>query len=154
GAPLQVSSATENQVLAQLPPSVVSGTYLLSVSRGPSAPQNCLFDVAIGAVGPKGEKGDKGDQGDRGPGTTIVTPPDSGLRADSGPDHVTLSVAPGGITNRMLQNDGIHLLTGGGLSGGGFVPLGGSITLSSNAVQSISAVPPLFSSGGTNPVLS
>src|SRR5262249_17412665 len=36
GAPLQVLSATENQVLAQLPPSVVSGTYLLSVSRGPS----------------------------------------------------------------------------------------------------------------------
>ena len=67
GAPLVVLSAAETQILAQLPPGLAPGSYLLKVSRGTGTVQNGTFDVAIGGVGPAGPKGPKGDMGDTGP---------------------------------------------------------------------------------------
>jgi hypothetical protein len=57
--------------------------------------------------------------------TASGTPATSGV---TGPT-VTLGVATGGITNSLLQNSSITINTGSGLSGGGAVALGGSITL-------------------------
>ncbi|PYQ37791.1 MAG: hypothetical protein DMF77_25920, partial [Acidobacteria bacterium] len=67
GTPLGVVTATDSQVLAQLPPGLEPGSYVLKVSRGPSALQNGVFEVTIGTVGPVGPRGPKGDMGDVGP---------------------------------------------------------------------------------------
>jgi hypothetical protein len=67
GTPLPILGATESQVLAQLPPGLTPGSYLLKVSRGAGAVQNDVFDLTIGAVGPEGPTGPKGDRGDPGP---------------------------------------------------------------------------------------
>src|SRR5207249_1489623 len=45
--PLLVLSGTETEVLAQLPPGLAPGSYLLKVSRGQSTVQNDVFDVTI-----------------------------------------------------------------------------------------------------------
>ena len=44
----------------------------------------------------------------------------------------TISIPTGGITNSLLADSSIKVLAGSGLSGGGTVALGGSVTLSSN----------------------
>jgi len=44
----------------------------------------------------------------------------------------TISIPAGGITNSLLADSSIKVLAGSGLSGGGTVALGGSVTLSSN----------------------
>jgi hypothetical protein len=44
----------------------------------------------------------------------------------------TISIPSGGITNSLLADSSIKVLAGSGLSGGGTVALGGSVTLSSN----------------------
>jgi hypothetical protein len=44
----------------------------------------------------------------------------------------TISIPAAGVTNSMLADSSIKVLAGSGLSGGGTVALGGSVTLSSN----------------------
>src|ERR1051325_554677 len=66
GMPLAVLSATESQVLAQLPSGIVPGTYKVTVSRGPSTVQNGGVDLTIGTVGAAGPQGPRGDAGPRG----------------------------------------------------------------------------------------
>jgi hypothetical protein len=44
----------------------------------------------------------------------------------------TISIPPAGVTNSMLADSSIKVLAGAGLSGGGTVALGGTVTLSSN----------------------
>jgi len=44
----------------------------------------------------------------------------------------TISIPAAGVTNSMLVNPSVTVLAGSGLSGGGTVALGGSVTLSSN----------------------
>jgi len=77
GTPLAIlPGATETQVLAQLPPGLAPGTYLLKVSRGTGTAQNDAFDLTIGAVGPAGPTGPRGYTGDTGPpGLTGATGP-------------------------------------------------------------------------------
>jgi hypothetical protein len=41
----------------------------------------------------------------------------------------TISIANGGVTNALLQNSSVFVIPGAGLSGGGVVPLGGSVAL-------------------------
>jgi hypothetical protein len=67
GTPLAILGATESYVLAQLPPGLSPGSYLLKVSRGTGTVQNDAFDLTIGAVGPAGPIGPKGETGDTGP---------------------------------------------------------------------------------------
>jgi hypothetical protein len=67
GTPLAVLGATDSYVLAQLPPGLAPGSYLLKVSRGTGTVQNDAFDLTVGVVGPAGPTGPKGEMGDTGP---------------------------------------------------------------------------------------
>jgi hypothetical protein len=64
----------------------------------------------------------------------------------------TISVATGGITNSMLQNSSLTVTAGTGLSGGGIVSLGGSVSLANAGVTSfqtsMSGLSPSISSTG------
>lgn len=48
----------------------------------------------------------------------------------------TISIANAGVTNSMLQHSSLTVVPGTGLSGGGVVPLGGSITLNNTGALS------------------
>ena len=50
----------------QTPATTVPGTYVLIVSRGPSATDVFSVDVTIGAVGPPGPQGERGPAGEDG----------------------------------------------------------------------------------------
>lgn len=52
------------------------------------------------------------------------------LTDSAGSDRTSVDVASAGITNAMLQNSSLTVTAGTGLSGGGSVSLGGSVTLS------------------------
>src|SRR5262245_20549421 len=94
GTPLVVLSATETDVLAQLPPGLEPGSYQLVVSRGAATVQNGSFDLTVGAVGPAGPPGPKGDMGDPGPQGLPGLPGPSGppgLKGDPGVDGQSLT---------------------------------------------------------------
>ena len=65
------------------------------------------------------------------PGTGTLTSVGSGAGLTGGPitQSGTLSVATGGIVNKMLQNPFLTINPGGGMAGGGKILLGGSATL-------------------------
>jgi microcystin-dependent protein len=63
---LPVLTAGTDLFVAELPPALAPGTYLLTV-RGRSKRDYDEFDVAIGAVGPPGPAGPDGPVGDPGP---------------------------------------------------------------------------------------
>jgi hypothetical protein len=67
GEPLTVLNSTSDTIRAALTPMPRAGTYLLSVSRGPSTPDNAAFVMTFGAVGPTGPKGLDGANGPPGP---------------------------------------------------------------------------------------
>jgi hypothetical protein len=67
GRELDVMSCTPEEIQAALDPAPSPGSYLVTVSRGPSTPDNAAFSVTIGAVGPAGPTGPAGDIGPRGP---------------------------------------------------------------------------------------
>jgi hypothetical protein len=64
---LDVLSSTPELIQATLTPEPAAGSYLVSVSRGLSTPDNATFVVTFGAVGPTGPKGDTGPPGPEGP---------------------------------------------------------------------------------------
>jgi hypothetical protein len=92
GMPLAILSATDVQVLAQLPTGLAPGTYLLKVSRGSGSVRNDVFDVTVGAVGPEGPLGPEGPRGPEGrrgePGPQGPTGP-NGLNGAAGPTGAT-----------------------------------------------------------------
>ena len=67
--------------------------------------------------------------------TGTVTSVGSGAGLTGGPNTTsgTLSIPTGGVTNSMLANNSVTVTAGSGLSGGGTVPLGGTITLTNTA---------------------
>jgi collagen triple helix repeat protein len=94
GTPLVVlPGATETHVLAQLPPGLAPGTYLLKVSRGSATIQNGAFDLTVGAVGLTGPAGPKGDQGDTGP---DGLPGATGPAGTNGSDGAAGAIGPTG----------------------------------------------------------
>ena len=68
----------------------------------------------------------------------------------------TLSIAPGGVTNAMLANPSLTVNAGTGLSGGGSVPLGGTLNLTNTGVLSVGTSAGSGILGGTaaNPTVS
>jgi hypothetical protein len=68
-----------------------------------------------------------------------VTSVGSGAGLTGGPitNSGSLSIATGGVTNAMLQNQAVNVNAGAGLSGGGAVALGGSVTLNNAGVTSL-----------------
>jgi hypothetical protein len=61
--------------------------------------------------------------------TSVNTPSGSGLTGGPITSSGTLSIAPGGVTNAMLASPSLTVSAGTGLTGGGPVALGSSITL-------------------------
>jgi hypothetical protein len=66
-------SYTAREIVAELPPEVEAGDYLLKVVTGNGQRHQGSYDLTIGEVGPvgpqgpQGERGDQGDPGDPGP---------------------------------------------------------------------------------------
>jgi hypothetical protein len=54
-------------IVASLPPGIMPGDYLLTVSTGNGQSQNDEYDLTIGAVGPTGATGAPGPAGPPGP---------------------------------------------------------------------------------------
>lgn len=67
-----------------------------------------------------------------GSGTVISIATGPGLTGGPITSSGTISILPAGVTNNMLSNHAITVLAGSGLSGGGTVSLGGTVTLASN----------------------
>ena len=69
------------------------------------------------------------------PGTGSVTSVATGTGLMGGPitKTGTIGIAPAGVTNTMLANPSITVTAGSGLSGGGTVALGGTVTLTNSA---------------------
>ncbi len=85
---LPVLTAGPDVLVAELPPALAPGTYLLTVARGPSKRDAGVFDVAIGTVGPPGPagpQGPKGDKGDTGPQGAQGFPGPQGPQGSQGP---------------------------------------------------------------------
>ena len=89
------------------------------------------------------------------PGTGTVTSVAAGAGLAGGTiTHTgTLSIATGGVTNTMLQHPSLTVTAGTGLSGGGAVALGSSVTLKNAGVLSVGNGTGLTNTGGQNPVL-
>ncbi len=81
-------------------------------------------------VGPQGPQGEVGPQGPPGQGQVLSVETGAGLTGGPITTTGTISIADGGVTNAMLQNSGVTITAGAGLSGGGPVELGGGVTLS------------------------
>lgn len=85
---LAVSRSTDTRIQASLPPGIVPGTYLLTVTRGNKSD---TFNVAIGEEGPIGPQGPPGPQGLQGlRGATGATGP-------QGPQGTTGATGPQGL---------------------------------------------------------
>lgn len=69
------------------------------------------------------------------PGLGSVTSVTTGAGLTGGPitKSGTISIASGGVTNNLLTNPSVTVKAGAGLSGGGTVALGGTITLTNSA---------------------
>lgn len=106
GTPLQVLAPTPTYIIAMLPAQALAqpGSYLLTVSSGPSAIEFDAFSVTIGATGAKGDKGDKGDQGltgakgDTGPAGATGPQGPKGDKGDQGLTGAKGETGPAGAT--------------------------------------------------------
>jgi hypothetical protein len=72
------------------------------------------------------------------PGTATVTSVGTGAGLTGGPitKSGTISIHAAGVTNAMLANSSVTVVAGSGLSGGGTVALGGTVTLTNAAPSS------------------
>ncbi len=89
------------------------------------------------------------------PGTGTVTSVTAGAGLAGGTitSSGTISVKTGGVTNAMLANSSLTVTAGTGMSGGGPVSLGGSVTLNNAGIVSLGVSSGITSSGGQNPTL-
>src|SRR2546422_1264691 len=62
-----VGTPTQTQIVAQLPPGLTSGSYLLTVRTGNGSSESDSTIIVIGAVGPQGPSGPPGPPGPPGP---------------------------------------------------------------------------------------
>lgn len=107
---LTVQSASDTQILAALPAGITPGTYLLTVSRGPSTTDNWSTDVTLGDVGPRGPKGPTGDKGPDGP------PGPPGLQGPVGPPGIVPGATQLADAIYQVPNGTSCSLTAGSLS--------------------------------------
>lgn len=91
--PLLVVSSSPTQIVAELPPTLPPGTYLLKVSRGNGATQRDEIDVTVGSNGPQGPQGDPGPPGPPGP---QGEPGPVGPQGPAGPQGQTGPQGPAG----------------------------------------------------------
>ncbi len=84
---------------------------------------------ATGDQGPQGLKGDTGDQGLPGAGSLVLLETGAGLTGGPITSTGTISIASGGVSNAMLSSSTVTVAAGSGLTGGGPVSLGGTVSL-------------------------
>lgn len=77
-----------------------------------------------------------------------------GLSLSANDGDITIGIPTGAITNDLLANPALSLVTGTGLGGGGQVPLGGTLSLVNTGLLSLGALAPLAVTSGQNPTLS
>ena len=108
---------------------VAVGTPVLGLAP-PNADWQLIASVgATGAEGPQGPKGDAGATGPAGLGSVIQLDTGAGLSGGPITTSGTIAIADAGVTNAMLANPSLTISTGPGLTGGGPVALGGSVSL-------------------------
>ena len=97
---LSVVTSDAVTIEAHLPPGLLDGDYLLTVSTGPADGQNATYDLTIGAVGPQGPAGLDGADG--APGA------DGAAGADGAPgaDGTSCSVTQGAGSATVNWTDG------------------------------------------------
>ncbi|MDP1615224.1 MAG: hypothetical protein Q8L68_05445 [Methylococcales bacterium] len=81
---LPVVTANFTKIVAELPPDILDGDYLLTVSRGADERQNDDYDLTIGAVGPQGIQGAQGAPGPQGIQGTQGLPGPQGIQGQQG----------------------------------------------------------------------
>ena len=88
-------------------------------------------------------------------GSGTVTSVGSGAGLTGGPITTSgsLSIATGGVTNGMLAHSSLTVTAGTGLSGGGAVALGNSVTLNNAGILGVGIAAGITSTGGQNPTL-
>ena len=88
-------------------------------------------------------------------GSGTVTSVGSGAGLTGGPITTSgsLSIASGGVTNAMLANSSLTVKAGTGLSGGGAVSLGSSVTLNNAGILAVGVSAGITTSGGQSPTL-
>lgn len=101
---LTVISATDSEIVVQLPAAVPDGTYLLSVVRGPSTNDRDVFHMAVqtptvitgpeGPAGPVGAPGLQGEPGVAGPPGAIGATGAMGVQGPVGPGGPQGSIGP------------------------------------------------------------
>jgi hypothetical protein len=112
GFPLAVALWTDSEIHAVLSGDTGSGSYLLTVSRGPATTQFDAFSVTLlggvlrGERGDTGEKGDKGERGEKGEKGDAGAPGAPGL-----PGHLGLAglSCPGDLVLRGFSATGTLL---------------------------------------------
>jgi hypothetical protein len=89
------------------------------------------------------------------PGTGTVTSVGSGAGLTGGPitGSGTLSIKNAGVTNAMLAHSSLTVKAGTGMSGGGSVALGNTVTLNNAGVIGLGVAAGLTSTGGQSPTL-
>jgi len=91
GYDLTVESYSTDSIIAELPPGILNGDYLLTIRTGSSVHQYESYNLTIGAVGPPGPEGppgpigEKGDPGPQGPPGPEGPPGPIGEKGDPGP---------------------------------------------------------------------
>ena len=88
-----------------------------------------------------------------GAGTVTSVTAGAGLAGGTITHSGTISIASGGVTNAMLAHSSLTVTAGTGMSGGGGVALGGSVTLNNAGIVSLGVSAGITSSGGQNPTL-
>jgi len=87
--PLLVTTASESELIAELPIGLVAGDYLLTVQTGNGTRRFDAFNLTVGAVGPPGETGPQGDLGPQGDPGPQGPPGPPGPQGDPGPSGLT-----------------------------------------------------------------
>ena len=126
--PLTVLSATSTEVVASVAGTFPEGTYLITVSRGPSTTESGAFAVAIyheplplviqgpsGPTGPAGPAGPAGPTGPAGPQGPAGPAGATGPAGPSGPQGVAGPQGLPGVSNyQMLTGNASSLNLGAG----------------------------------------
>lgn len=95
-AALVVSSFTDTQIVAGLPPGILDGDYLLIVSVGVAKKDTAVWSLTIGAAGPMGPTGAQGEPGPAGATGPQGEPGPTGATGSQGVPGPTGATGPEG----------------------------------------------------------
>ncbi len=111
----QIMSWTPTEIEAGLPAGLDPGTYVLTVTRGPSTTQTYSVEVTIGATGPPGPGGPQGPPGPPGPPGPAGPP---GPQGEPGTLDLAGEMCPNGRAVIGFDDMGALVCTEGGCPAG------------------------------------